>query len=200
MFFMDSQVEKDREFMINWSNNKVEQHIKYILGSIGGLYAAFNILINFELGAIKKPIHILLIFYTFSFILFNVGKMVYWSVINQYIFNHKPTTFELKENESDSIDHEALDAIRKLNETQLKLLEPNNKWGLINAAKLHIALEPPYNKLKRGDKWFQKFRMWIARQFIGLKTLIISIGVPLIIWIIWFGPELCNLIQYLLSV
>ncbi|MHA1973464.1 MAG: hypothetical protein ACTSW1_10750 [Candidatus Hodarchaeales archaeon] len=160
---MDDRLNKDHEYMLSLSNKKVEQHIAYLLGVVGALFTFISIPEQYMPIILSYKLHILFGFLLLSFTIHNGGKLVYWSVINHFILTHAPADIIIKEEED-------------------QIYWSNNKWKFLNAAKLDILQRTPYNTIKRAP--FEKFKLWIAKQFSSIQIFLFCIGASILIWIV----------------
>jgi hypothetical protein len=160
---MTEDIPKAQEYMLTLTNKKIEQHITYLLGVIGIVFTFVNIPDKYLQVLIERKLHLLFYLLLGSFVIHNFGKLIYWSVMNNFILTHKPT----KVASSQFIEDD-------------EIYWPNAKWGFFDAAKKDILQKKPYNKLKRN--WFEKIKLLIARFFSSLYPLIVCVVASLIIW------------------
>ncbi len=164
---MVEDVEEARDFLLSWSNKKLEQHIAYILGSIGAFYTILNIPDKYDPMIIKLKIVPLTILVVFFFVFYNAGRIIHWSVIHQYILTHYPRRLIITENNR-------------------YIYSDNMKWRLLRSAYNDLIQKPPYDDLNREYSNVGKIRLFIARRFNGLSVLIFCLICPIVLWIVLF--------------
>lgn len=162
---MDEDYIQSQEYMLSLSNKKVEQHITYLLGMIGVLFTFVNIPENYEPIIIEYHLNVLFFLFLFSFFIHNTGKLIYWSVINNFILTHRPAKIHL-------------------DEKQKEIYWANTKWAFLIAAKNDILQEKPYDTIKRTK--FEKCRIYIARIFSSIIVFLVCLVLSGFAWIITF--------------
>jgi len=159
------QIEKAREYTLDWANKKIEQHITYMLGTIGLIFTAMNFMENNVILSENWNLPILLVLMSASFTIFNGCKLVHWSVMHQFIMIRQPTKFNFTTKDKE------------------KYLG-NYKVAFIDAAKKVILNEPPKKNKDGTTNWDSKIRLGIAKRIIGFTILLKFILVPLGWWFV----------------
>ena len=160
---VDEDYNQDQEYMLSLTNKKVEQHIAYLLGMIGVLFTFVNIPAKYDTLIIKYNLNILFFLFLISFFIHNTGKLIYWSVINNFILTHRPHKIQIDEDKE-------------------KIYRANTKWAFLEAAKKDILQKPPYDTIKRSK--FEKSRIYIARIFSSIIVFLVCSFLSVLIWII----------------
>ncbi len=167
----NSEIEKAREFILNWSTKKIDQHITYVLGTIGLLFTSMTLLGNFPVFSDNWNLSTLVVLMSISLSIFNGCKLIHWSMMNQFILTHKPMKFEFSGEKKEKYS-------------------PNYKWGFVEASKRAIIQGATENIQGGHVKWDIVLRYKIAKWIIGFNKLLLFIFLPFGLWILSFYLEI----------